>query len=126
MPNQLAGSRVLVVEDAPLIAAELEEELVISGAVVIGPATNLDRALKLAAREQIDAAVLDLDLGDATSFPIADLLIEKNVPFLFTTGFDDGAVPDRYAGAPRLFKPVVAGDVITTLAQLIEPDQARR
>lgn len=121
MPDQLAGCRVLVVEDAPLIAAELAEELEIAGAIVIGPAPNLTKALALARQEELDAAVLDLNLGDALSFPVADLLFEKNVPFLFTTGYDDGAVPELYAVATKLSKPVVAGEVIATLVEVIGP-----
>lgn len=124
MSHQLAGRRVLVVEDSPLIAAELWEELEAVGASVVGPAAHLERALDLAAQDKIDAAVLDVDLGDAMSFSVADLLLERSVPIVFTTGFDDGAVRETYGDAPTLIKPAPARDVIAVLTDLLVADRS--
>jgi CheY-like chemotaxis protein len=119
MPHPLGGRRILVVEDAALIAAELVEDLEGVGAVVIGPAHNLPNALDLVNRGGIDAAVLDVNLGDTMSFPVAICLTQQKVPFLFTTGYDDGAVPDDYGEVPKLTKPAPTKTVLETLESLL-------
>jgi DNA-binding NarL/FixJ family response regulator len=102
MPHNLFGRRVLLVEDGPLIAAEIQEELECVGAEVVGPAHDLANALELAAHQSIDVAVLDLDLHGVMSFPVADQLIERDIPFIFTTGYGDDAIPDEYSRAQTL------------------------
>jgi DNA-binding LytR/AlgR family response regulator len=59
----------------------------------------------LASGERIDLAVLDINLEDEAVFPIADVLAEQGVPFLFATGYDQGSIPARYQHVPRWEKP---------------------
>jgi DNA-binding response OmpR family regulator len=87
-----AGKRILIVEDEALIAMLVEDLLSDMGFQVVGPAMTLDRGLSLARSEQLDAAILDVNLGGVWSYPIADLLVARGIPFLFASGYDAPAL----------------------------------
>jgi len=71
-------------------------------------------------RNAIDAAILDINLGDQTSFPIADELAERSIPFLFASGYGEQArLPDQFADIPVLRKPYAAGMIAEELSRLI-------
>lgn len=108
MPERtLRGCRILVVEDEFLIADELATELADAGAVVLGPAGSIDRALALIEAEgRIDGAILDVNLGGEPVFPAAERLRARGVPFLFTTGYDGSAIPERFRDVVRCEKPI--------------------
>lgn len=102
----LADCHILVVEDEYMLAEDLREELESAGAFVLGPAPDVDSALALLAVEpQIDGAILDINLSGQASFAVADELLRRKVPFVFTTGYDRHAIPDRYQHLPRCEKP---------------------
>jgi CheY-like chemotaxis protein len=102
----LSGRRVLVVEDEYFIADDLARALARLGADVVGPVpTRAEAESLLASAERIDLAVLDINLKGETVFPLADLLIERSVPFLFATGYGEATIPDRYRQVPRWEKP---------------------
>ena len=100
----LTGKRILVVEDEPIVAMCLEDMLQGFGCEVIGPAARLDEGLSLAASETLDGAILDVNLGDARSYPIADFLGSLAVPVLFATGYGRADYPDR-TGVRLIEKP---------------------
>lgn len=103
----LQGRRILVVEDEYLIADAVQIALQGEGAVVVGPAQSVRKALRLLDTEvHVDCAILDLNLGDEQVFPVADLLQARGVPFLFTTGYDAAAVPQAWRHVQRLEKPI--------------------
>lgn len=108
MPERtLRGCRILVVEDEYLLADELRTELDEAGAIVLGPAGALDDALALIRSEQeIDGAVLDVNLAGEPVYPAADLLMERQVPLVFTTGYDASALPSRFGQVVRCEKPI--------------------
>lgn len=108
MPEQpLRGCRILVVEDEYMLADELSIELSDADAIVLGPAGTLEDALDLIRSEpRIDGAILDLNLRGEAAFPAADLLVERGVPFIFTTGYDQSSIPSRFADIVRCEKPV--------------------
>lgn len=110
--------RVLIVEDEHLVALALADDLEEAGATVVGPAATVDRALSLVEQHELDAAVLDIRLDTQLVFPVADTLIARGVPFLFTTGYDAGAVPADYAHVPKCEKPASAAMVLKILASL--------
>ncbi|PBB83324.1 response regulator [Mesorhizobium sp. WSM3876] len=113
----LSGLRVLVVEDAFLIAMDLCDQLKDAGCEVIGPAATVKQALEQINGASLDGAVLDINLAGERSFPIAQLLTSRGVPFLFLSGYDSAAViPDEFAQAPRLTKPVDIATLGRTLA----------
>jgi CheY-like chemotaxis protein len=86
----LEGRRVLLAEDEPLVALELEEVLERLGCTVIGPAATVQEALHLiGGAGRIDAAVLDVNLAGRPSFPAADMLAGLGVPVIFASGYGD-------------------------------------
>ena len=102
----LSGRRVLVVEDEYFLADDLAQAVAQLGAEVIGPVPTRKEALALlAAAGKVDLAVLDISLEDEAVFPVADVLAEQGVPFLFATGYDHASIPARYQHVPRWEKP---------------------
>ena len=87
MPNPVDAPRVLVVEDEPLIAMLVQEWLEELNCSVVGPAASVTGALELIAGVELHGAVLDVSLGKEKSFPIADELRKRGVPFAFATGY---------------------------------------
>src|SRR4029078_8897142 len=83
--SELAGLRILIVEDDPIIALDVAETLADAGAIVIGPAHTVAQAFNLVGRGGLDAAVLDYRLEREVSSPIADWLGRVCVPYLFHT-----------------------------------------
>lgn len=102
----LSGRRVLVVEDEYFIADDIARALKLLGAEVVGPAQSQAEAMGLVGSgEHIDFAVLDINLGGETVFPVADALRARGVPFVFATGYDQYCLPLAYADLPRWEKP---------------------
>ena len=123
--RQLEGQRILIVEDEYLIADDLRDALVVAGAEVLGPAPNVDVAVSLiAGSQQIDAALLDINLRGTMVFDVADTLVARGVPIAFATGYDHWAIPDRFADVPRLEKPIKARQVLAVLEPLLRDGTA--
>jgi DNA-binding response OmpR family regulator len=102
----LSGFRVLVAEDNLLVAELLELVLAGLGCAVIGPARDLAETLQAIDANELDGAVLDVQLGDQYVFPAAHQLALRGVPFILSTALTDlGALPAPLANAPRLTKP---------------------
>ncbi|QJE72223.1 PAS domain-containing protein [Aerophototrophica crusticola] len=116
----LQGKRVLVAEDEGLIGLELRATLEAAGADVVGPATNLAVLSRLAATEQVDVALLDVNLQGRASFPAAAILADRGIPFVFCTGYDE-AGEDEYPGVRRVRKPWRRGEVERALAEALRP-----
>lgn len=110
MPN-----KVLLVEDEMLIAMEMEEILTELGFEVVGPAMRLKRAVELAQSQEIDLALLDVNLAGEKSFPVARLLKDRNVPFAFVTGYGAAGLSEEFRDTPVLQKPVEKHQVATAI-----------
>ncbi|MBN9073127.1 MAG: response regulator [Rhizobiales bacterium] len=118
--RSLRRSRILVAEDEYLLADELRMELTDAGAVVLGPVGTVGRAADLVQREtRIDGAILDVNLGGEMVYPVADLLVGRDTPFVFTTGYDASAIPSRYDHVPRYEKPVSMVELMEALARIM-------
>ncbi len=104
----LVGCRILVVEDDYMIGTDVVDMLTSAGAVPVGPVGRVAEALALAAdgARPLDLAILDVNLHGVPSYPVADALIARGIPVVFTTGFSADAVDPAYRGHPRLEKPV--------------------
>jgi DNA-binding response OmpR family regulator len=117
--SALASYRILVVEDEYLIASQVKGWLLAAGAEVIGPVPSVDQALDLIEDCCLDAAVLDVDLGDGeTAYPIADKLGSLGVPYLFATGDVQLADTSVYRQRPRLEKPFAAAALVKAVTKL--------
>lgn len=114
-PTPLAGVTVLIVEDNPFIAMDLAATARSGGASVLGPFANLANACAAIEEETPDLALLDVDLGGETSLPLADILTERQVPFLFHTGNPGTAELASY-GVPIVSKPVSVPTLLRELA----------
>src|SRR5262245_2187311 len=102
----LSGARILIVEDEPNIALELQTILTEAGAVVVGPARTLSAAQKLARNGGLSAALLDVQVGEHPILPIAELLAGRGIPFAFHTGHGDGeSLSAEWPEAEVLTKP---------------------
>jgi DNA-binding response OmpR family regulator len=109
-----------VVEDEALVAIALEDMLVELGCAVVGPALRLKAGLDLAAAEQLDGAILDINLGtDDRSFPVAELLTARSVPFLFATGYGGCGLEPPFVEAPVLAKPYCIGALRKALDRIL-------
>jgi CheY-like chemotaxis protein len=117
--NRFSGRRVLLVEDEPIVAWLLKDMLVDLGCSVIGPAADVNQALAMIDAESIDVAVLDVNLRGQMSYPIADVLVARGVPFVFSTGYDKDRLLDGYRTFPALQKPFHRSDLGDTLAKLL-------
>jgi CheY-like chemotaxis protein len=99
--------RVILVEDEALIAMIIEEMIADLGCTAVGPAATLDAALELvAATPDADCALLDINLRGASSWPIADALKAKGVPFAFVSGYGHSGLDARYKDETVLGKPI--------------------
>ncbi len=107
MSLPLQGLRMLVVEDEALVAMLVEDILAELGCVVVDVAGTLETGLAAAkaSASSIDGAILDINLGGAKVFPIADLLQARGVKFVFATGYGVAGIEPRYASSPVLAKP---------------------
>ena len=119
MINQaLSGRSILVVEDEPVIALQLETQLNAAGARVYS-AGRLRDALYMAEHPALSAAVLDYRLGGDNSSAVCRRLVDLGVPFVFYTGFSDAAAFSHWPEAPIVPKPVDGRELIDAVAQLL-------
>lgn len=124
--SDLAALRVLIAEDEFLIATDLAEAFESEGAQVLGPASSVKTAMALLeTTPAVDCGVLDLNLGGELVYPLADALARRDVPFLFTTGYDDGAIPSRFDNVIRLPKPTDGAAAVEQARQLLLRGKSR-
>jgi two-component sensor histidine kinase len=112
----VAGLKLLIVEDAVLLALELESGLEDAGAIIAGNAADLDEALSML-HLPIDAAVLDANLNGKSVAPVAEALRARGVPFVFATGYGDTAAPMDF-DAPIVRKPYNVNQIIRALSEV--------
>jgi len=113
--SELAGKRILVVEDEFLVALEAANMLSELGVTVVGPAYHADKALHYAETELLDAALLDINLGANTSDQVANALRDRGVPLVFATGYGQLAGVDPTAIV--IDKPYSQAQVVAALSR---------
>lgn len=102
---QRRGGRILVVEDEPIVAMTLQDMLSDLGYEVAGPAARVPAALALVAAGGLDAAILDVNMGDGDSYSVAAALRERGIPYLFATGYGRQGIEPGHEDVPVLQKP---------------------
>lgn len=104
--NALDGRKILIVEDDFLVAVALAEMLQAAGANVIGPVSEMQEALSFVeAGNDVDAAILDVDLHGRKSYPVAQALAARRIRFVFATGYGEEAIDRAWRAYPRVQKP---------------------
>ena len=100
-----ARRHVLVVEDELMIRMLLEDMLADLGYTIAAEAGRIDEAITLAKNADFDVAILDVNLNGQTVSPVAEILVERGLPFVFATGYGERALPEPFRDRPMLLKP---------------------
>jgi DNA-binding NtrC family response regulator len=122
--KSLDGLGVLLVEDQTLIALDTEAMLLELGAAKVKTFGAADEALAWLTSAAPDVGVLDINLGVASSFPIAEALRRRGIPFIFTTGYGDGVlIPAPFDDVQILQKPYTIEALGQFLGQCLHSDR---
>jgi PAS domain S-box-containing protein len=100
------GNRILLVEDEILVAMMMRDMLTDLGFSVVGPFSRLSEAMVAAVHDGIDAGIIDVNLGGDFAYPVADVLVARQIPFAFVTGYGVESIDRRFADVPIVKKPV--------------------
>ena len=121
MTDELVKRRILVIEDSPVVADASEDMLHDLGFEVVGPAGNMATALQLAQDEQLDGAIVDVNIRGGKAYSVMKILATRNIPFLLTSGYADWSMPEEWAERPRLAKPYTPNMLRVSLTELLQP-----
>ena len=122
MTGLLAGRRILVVEDEMLVLMNIEMALEDLGCTAISAAASIAEALALLDDKSFDAAMLDVNLQGERSYPVAEALARRDIPFAFSTGYGDHGDRADFADRPVLRKPYLRCELVAVLGALVTPD----
>nr|CAD6629942.1 response regulator [arsenite-oxidising bacterium NT-25] len=106
--SEFSDIKVLLVEDEGFVALMIEDMLEDLGCEVVASVARLKEACSIASTAELDLAVLDINLGGERSFPVAIILQERGVPFMFSTGYGAVGLPAELSASPVLTKPFSA------------------
>lgn len=124
MTSTLAGHRVLVVEDEMVVSWWLEEMLNGLGCLIAGPVARVAEALKMIeTAPAFDVAILDLNLNGQDSYPVADALVARHIPFAFGTGYNKDSLREAYRNFPMLQKPYGEAQLREVLLKLLPSEK---
>jgi DNA-binding response OmpR family regulator len=112
-------ARVLIVEDDFLIALELCRFVERAGYSVVGPEASVKATIRALSQQQIDLALLDVNLGGELVFPIAKILEAMGVPFIFVTSYSELAMPPQFRHRPLVRKPYAPELLLAQIQQFL-------
>ncbi|KQP52516.1 hypothetical protein ASG40_06555 [Methylobacterium sp. Leaf399] len=115
----LNGVRVLVVEDEAAISMLLEDMLLDFGCTVVGPAARLATALEMAEAESFDVAILDVNVAGEPIYPVAEAIVRRTLPLVFSTGYGGAGIREPFRDCPVVQKPFSQADLKRTLTAAI-------
>ena len=119
--DPISGKRELVVEDNPLLAFNIDDALRERGALVTGPALDLDTGMLLVRQDALDGAVLDINIGGRPVWSLAPALQSYGVPFVFVSGDCRNGLPDGFSNAVCLDKPAETDAIRTSVSTVMAP-----
>ena len=122
----IAGNRVMIVEDEPLVAMAMSDLITELGLTVVGPFGKVGQAIAALKDNSINAALLDINLAGELVYPLADRLIAEKVPFVFVTGYGSESIDRRYANVRVLQKPIKRDMVANMFAGAATDSAGRR
>lgn len=111
--------RVLLVEDEPLVSMMLADMLSAFGHKVDGPYSRFSDAILAAKSNNLQAGILDVNLGGEKTYAVADILTDRKIPFAFVTGYGPDSIVSAFAHAPVLQKPIEAAKLHALLQQIV-------
>jgi CheY-like chemotaxis protein len=115
----LAGTRVFIVEDEALILDTLQDMLEGLGCHVVESALRVEEALAKLVGLDFDVAVLDVNVAGTRIDPVADLLADRGMPFLFASGYGRGSLPAAHRARVLLTKPYRTADLRAALHSVL-------
>jgi CheY-like chemotaxis protein len=113
------GKRVLLVEDEPLVSMMLADMLSAFGHKVDGPYSRFGDAILAAKTGNLQAGILDVNLGGEKTYAVADILTNRKIPFAFVTGYGPDSIVSAFSHAPVLQKPIEAAKLHALLQQIV-------
>ncbi|HEV7437291.1 MAG TPA: response regulator [Pseudorhizobium sp.] len=122
--SEFSGIKVLIVEDESLVALMIEDMLQDLGCDIIASVARLKEACSIAATAELDLAVLDINLGEERSFPVAHILQKRGVPFMFSTGYGTAGLSAELSDSPVLSKPFSAKELEEMLSSALAVSQS--
>ena len=115
------GGKILVAEDNYLLGEVVCDLLLDCGLEPVGPAFRLEEAKELARYRALDGAVLDLKLGEHLCFPVCTILMAREIPFIFLTGYRaSSAIPMEFRKAPLISKPFAIAEMKSALVAMLK------
>ena len=111
--------RVLLVEDEPLVSMMLADMLAAFGHKVDGPYNRFSDAMLAAKSNNLQAGILDVNLGGEKTYAVADILADRKIPFAFVTGYGPDTIISEFSHAPVLQKPIEAAKLHALLQQIV-------
>jgi CheY-like chemotaxis protein len=124
--EKLSGQHVLIVEDEYFLAQDLVDYFQDLGVQVLGPAASVSEALRLLESAEVQGAILDVNLRGERVYPVADVLRQRHVPFVFASGYGGELERRAYADVPRCIKPVDFDVLAKTLVEQMDGERAPR
>lgn len=113
--KRMAGMRILVLEDEPIIAMALEDAIAEAGAVPV-IAGSIEQAEAIIAESQVDIAVLDVNIHGKQSYTVALELGRRGIPFVFASGYGTTVHPPEFVDVPTVGKPYQIASIAEALA----------
>jgi CheY-like chemotaxis protein len=119
--ERFKGRRALVVEDEMLVFMLIESVLADLGLEVLPPAGRLHHALEAARSAEMDVALLDVNLAGEMVFPVAEILAQRAIPFIFLTGYGESILQEPFTDRPVIQKPFRDGALIRAIEHCLPP-----
>ncbi|MGO4835347.1 response regulator [Rhizobiaceae sp. 2RAB30] len=124
--DALAGLTILLVEDEYYLADDMRIILEDAGASIIGPFATVEKAHAAVREVKFDCAILDINLNGKHSFEIASLLVERNIAFIFVSGYDAAIIPKDLQHVPSMTKPIGTAALLRCVAEAADRPLAER
>lgn len=118
--KKLKSKRVLIIEDEIFVYLLLQDMLTEMGCVVVGMANRREKAVKMISEAEFDVAIVDLNLSGESSYPAADMLIARNIPFVFATGYGVQGLAPAYRHIRVIQKPFGERDLAEALLDVLK------
>lgn len=120
MAHGARDRRVLIVEDEAMVTMLIEDMMQELGWTVAATAATVDQAAGCLDADAIDLAVLDVNLRGEYSYPVADALSDRGIPYLFITGYGQVGLASPYCDQPVLQKPFTKDALAKALCVLMD------